>query len=71
MLPSDEDAYFYFFIGAMIMVSFVLLGFCVVGLGRVVGRRAREGVRKEVGESVASYMKLKNEEAEVNSGNLG
>lgn len=53
------------------MVSFVLLGFCVVGLGRVVGRRAREGVRKEVGESVASYMKLKNEEAEVNSGNLG
>lgn len=70
-MPSDEDAYFWYFIGAMIMMSLALLVCCVLGLGKVFGGRAREGVRREVGESVASYMRLVNDGAEVNSGNLG
>lgn len=70
-MPSDEDAYFWTFIGAMIVLSLALLVLCVLVLGKVFGGRVREGVRREVGESVANYMRLVNDQAEVNSGNLG
>lgn len=69
-VQSSEDTYFWFFIGAMIAFSLTLLGACVVCASKYFGNRAMNDMRREVGESVGNYMKLKNSDAEVNSGNL-